>query len=149
MGLFLRPAPANTSAFRVQPDDYRKNLGEIKSLCDKAGIEVWFLTAPHALDISIPDYLYNSGEVEDPSELVEIHQGYNEILRSVATESKTRVVDLDYEINQLNKFKIFIEDHIHLSLAGRNLVADILVRNLAETGRDLSPAQAPGNETAQ
>ncbi len=45
---------AENAQMRVQPEDYRSNLARIHSLATGRDAKVWFLTAPHALDLAIP-----------------------------------------------------------------------------------------------
>ena len=119
---------------RVEPDDYRKNLLRIGELCRQQGIETWYITAPHALDIGIPPYLLTSGEILDPNDLIPLHQKYNAVVRAVGEQQKVPVIDLEAELDQLDKSQLFIDDHIHLSQQGRLYVAQRLVQTLGQRG---------------
>jgi lysophospholipase L1-like esterase len=146
-------------AMRVEPKDYRDNLTAIATMCDQLSCDTWFMTAPHALNLSIPDYLYTSGEVADPSALIPLHQSYNEIVREVAESTQSELIDLAQQFDRLEKQSLFLDDHIHLTLAGRRLVAETLVERLRslpefqtgplpgfQTGTSESPTVTPAGE---
>ena len=109
---------------RVALTDYRSNLTEIANLCRSLKCQCWFITAPHAMDLSIPDYLMTSGEVADPSQLIPLHQSYNAAVREVAERTASSLIDLESSIDALPKQSLFLEDHIHFTLAGRRYAAE-------------------------
>lgn len=119
---------------RVEPAEYAENLRQMKRECDRLGAEVWFLTSPHALDLGIPAFLVDSGEVIDPESTVELHRSYNAIVRRVGAELGVKVVDLAREIDGMDKQTLFDRDHIHLSDAGRTLVAAMLFARMLDGG---------------
>ena len=108
---------------RVALSDYRANLTEIANLADSISSECWFITAPHAMDLSIPDYLMTSGEVNDPSKLIPMHQNYNSVVREVAGQTGSSLIDLESKMDAIPKQPLFVDDHIHLTLEGREFAA--------------------------
>ncbi len=125
---------APRGGFRVELADYSENLREMKREADRAGTEIWFLTAPHALDLGIPRFLIESGDVDDPESLVELHRGYNKAMRDVARQVGVRLIDLERELDALPKQELFERDHIHLSESGRTYVAERLFAEMLESG---------------
>ncbi len=119
---------------RVTLDEYGANLRAMKRQADRLGAEIWFLTAPHAFDRGVPRFLLESGEVGDPQGVLELHRSYNEVVRRVGSELGVLVVDLEREIDAMagEKEKLFEPDHIHLSDAGRTLVAAMLYARMLD-----------------
>ncbi|MCO8120374.1 GDSL-type esterase/lipase family protein [Stieleria sp. TO1_6] len=126
---------------RVSLQDYRENLIAIADQCDAIGSETVFLTAPHAMDLSIPEYLLTSGEVADASQLIPLHQSYNAVVREVAAETDSGLIDLAAQIDQVDKLPLFIDDHIHLTLAGRQYVAEQIAGQVAAEAIEQASAQ--------
>ena len=52
LAAFVSGGLTNTSdkSLRVEPDDYQENLNRIGQQCQSRGIDVWYITAPHAFD---------------------------------------------------------------------------------------------------
>lgn len=118
---------------RVQLPDYESNLQAIADICDSIGSETWFLTAPHAMDLYVPDYLVSSGEVSDPGNLVALHQKYNEVVRAVAKATNSDLIDFESMFDQLQKRPLFLDDNTHLTTMGKELVAKTLSQHLLDT----------------
>ena len=55
-------------------------------------------------------------------------------MREVAASRDGRLVDLAKEIDTMNKFEMFIDDHIHLSQQGRLYVAKRVAQELRTSG---------------
>ncbi len=128
---------------RVEPEDYQSNLSRIHAICQAQDVQVWYLTAPHALDIGIPPYLLTSGEILDPDGLIPLHQEYNTVVRSVAKRQQADLIDLESEMDQMDKRTLFVDDHIHLSQQGRLYVAQRIMQTLRQRGiLDLDASQA-------
>jgi hypothetical protein len=66
--------------------------------------------------------------------LIGLHSQYNDIVRQVAGELSVPLVDLDREFSALDKGVLFIEDHIHLSQAGRILAGRLIAERIAREG---------------
>ncbi len=127
-------APPKRPGFRVEPSDYESNLMAMHKLSVEIGADLWYLTAPQALDLGIPPYLVTSGEVDDVGSLISLHEQYNSRVRNVAEQTKSVLVDLESELNRGDKASLFDDDHIHLSATGRQLVAAQLLANLHQHG---------------
>lgn len=125
-------APANI--MRVQPGDYADNLNHVGAQCATINAETWYITAPHALDLGIPPYLHSSGEITHPKDLIPLHRKYNSIVRDVAKKRGAYLIDLESEMDQLDKSQLFIEDHIHLSQEGRMYLVKHLFDSLKQRG---------------
>lgn len=128
-------ATSRDAGMRVEPEDYRSNLAAIGQQCKTAGIQCFYLTAPHAFDLGVPPYLVDSGEAKNLEDLIQIHSDYNNIVREVAESGAGTLIDLDREIDQMNKPELFIDDHIHLSQTGRLYVAQRFAKTLQATGQ--------------
>ena len=135
--------------FRVTPQEYATNLREMKQICDQIGSRIWYLTAPHAFDIGIPEYLSTSGEVAEGEDLLELHRRYNDVVRTEASDRGVTLVDLEHIIDSANKHDLFVEDHIHLSERGRLLVAERLFEQLEAEGLFEPDAEQGSGSTAR
>lgn len=136
LALLYRP-PARSSEPRVTLDEYAANLRAMKRDADRLGAEIWFLTAPQAFDRGVPRFLLESGEVDDPQKVLEVHRSYNQVVRRVGSELGVLVVDLEREIDAMaaEKEELFEPDHIHLSDNGRTLVAAMLYARMLDLGK--------------
>jgi lysophospholipase L1-like esterase len=135
LALAVRGVTTPTShQLRVSLADYAENLQAMKGACDRLGAEAWFMTAPHALDLGIPRFLVSSGEVKNPSALIELHRRYNREVRRVAAETGATLIDLEREIDAMEKEDLFLRDHIHFSDAGRTLAAERLMQAMESGG---------------
>ena len=123
---------ASAPEYRVSLDEYSFNLTEIAEAAEELGAEIWFITAPHALDLGIPGYLEGSGEVDDSTTLVALHRSYNERVRQTAAKLQVPLLDLEREFDARDKRPLFVDDHIHLSAAGRVLAARLLFAKMVE-----------------
>jgi len=130
---------------RVSTDDYADNLMTIAQKCNESEAMVWYITAPHALDLGIPPYLYSSGEISNPDDLIPLHRQYNQIVADVAQQQQASLIDLQAEIDQMDKSNLFIDDHIHLSPQGklyltRRMIDQMKQQGLLPAGESSSPA---------
>lgn len=120
---------------RVELDEYADNLRAIVRAGRKLKSEVWLITAPHALDSGIPAYLTATREVDDPAGLIAMHGAYNAAVRQVAQELDAPLLDLDREIEaRSDRASYFDDDHIHLSDAGKDYLAERLFEMAASRG---------------
>ena len=131
---------------RVSAGEYEENLREIARLGKEMDAKVVFITAPHALNLGIPDHLTENGEVSDPKRLVDLHRAYNDVVRQVASEQDVTILDLDREFDTFEKSNLFTEDHIHLSAIGRTLTASLLAREFQRAGILPQDNQLPAAE---
>jgi lysophospholipase L1-like esterase len=138
-GAKLRTAQS-AGAHRVELDEYADNLRQIVRAGRKLNAEVWLITAPHALDGGIPTYLTATREVDDPAGLIAMHGAYNDAVRQVAAELDAPLLDLDRELaGRPDKAALFDADHIHLSSAGKDLLAERLLQMASARGFVASP----------
>ena len=107
--------------YRVSLDDYASNLRNMKLAADAMGARLWFITAPHALELGVSSDLVASGEAADVAGVLRLHERYNDQVRAVAAELGVTLVDFDRLFNAMNKSGLFIDDHIHLSDTGRTI----------------------------
>ena len=117
---------------RVELDDYENNLLLMSQRCHAIGASVCFLTAPHALDLGIPPYLLTSGEVLRVNSLIPMHQRYNQVVRSIAQRQKDCLIDLETMMDEMDKRRLFVDDHIHLTDFGKQIVAKEIADRLVE-----------------
>ena len=126
--------PPHRPGLRVELPDYRANLLAMHDSMSGINGKIWYLTASHAMDLGIPDYLMTSGEVDDPALLVSLHRQFNGVVREVARDTASPAIDLEAETDAEDKQALFVEDHIHLTEAGRQFVAQRLVQELRKQG---------------
>ena len=119
---------------RVEPQDYITNLRSIQKACRSINAKVWYFTAPHALDLGIPPYLVESGEIADEASLIPLHRQYNQTVRSLATDLSSPLIDLESEMDGMNKAELFLDDHIHLTMKGRFYAARRMIDTLVAEG---------------
>ncbi len=66
-----------------------------------------------------------------------------------SAESSVTLVDLEHETDELDKFEIFVDDHIHLSEEGRFLVGKLLFGQLEADGLLVPEGEGAGFEHAE
>lgn len=133
-GAKLRTAQS-AGVHRVELDEYGDNLRAIVRAGRELKSEVWLITAPHALESGIPAYLTATREVDDPAGLIAMHAAYNQAVRQVAQDLDVPLVDLDREIEARgDRAALFDDDHIHLSDAGKDFLAQQLLEMASRQG---------------
>lgn len=133
----MKPAPEATLKgpgqlpLRVSFADYEQNLTEMIRVAQSAGIRPVLITAP-----ADPSQLDSSWVFPFPRELLpQIHAGYNQIVRKVASDKNIPLIDLSAEMEALQKTapentpKLF-SDGVHFSPFGCEIVAKILLVEL-------------------
>ena len=106
--------------YRVGPDDFRANLEQIVHTADSAGIRAILLTSP----IPSLEKYYPPGS---RSGLHRFHNRYNEIIREVAAETGTSLVDLDRGFDRYaNLWDNVQQDPIHFNAGGHRVAAEML-----------------------
>jgi lysophospholipase L1-like esterase len=120
------------SGFRVSPEDYHINLTHMAEVAQKNGFSMVFLTAPHGFDPGNPPvYFLNMGYFDDLSLLNDTHNQYNDIVRRVAAETGSTLVDLARIMDvRPDRNILFLTDGIHLSDSGIKTVAGYVHRAL-------------------
>ncbi|MBW2288347.1 MAG: hypothetical protein JRG80_01645 [Deltaproteobacteria bacterium] len=121
-GPHAKPVP------RVDLESYDSNLREIVSVARAAGIQVLFITAPQDLrDWDNPDL-----QPLSTRELVALHSRYNDIVRAVAAETGTGLLDLETMFELQKPRRLIAKDGIHFNPAGCRLTANVVADKIAE-----------------
>ena len=111
--------------YRVSPDDFESNLSEMIELIQQDNALPVLLTSPIP---SLADY-YPEGH---KSGLHSFHERYNEIIRSLASQSNIPLVDLAIEFDRHNDlFDDPLIDPIHFNARGHNLAARLIKEQLS------------------
>ncbi len=134
-------ATSTMDEFRVGLNDYELNLRRMGAACSEKGIPIWYLTAADAFEFGLPEYLRTSGEVNDPTQVKELHDSYNDVVRRVAGDTNAPCLDVAMEFAAMDKRMLFVDDHIHLSEVGREEIANRLLALLKK--HDMVPEVPP------
>ncbi len=114
--------------FRVSPDDYAENLQTMIETAGKIDAVPFLCTAPYGFTSdALPSYLKENDYFPDLSNLIEVHQNYNRIVRDTANKNEAPLIDLEKFFNQKqNKKAFFLKDGIHFSDKGLQTAAEII-----------------------
>lgn len=124
-----RLAGAGSSALlsepRVAPQEYRDNLARIEQIFSELNVPVIFLTAPTShYQLGMPDDLVRYNYVADTESGMRAHRAYNEIVRAVASDTGSFLIDLEAELASLSDPRsVFTKDGIHFTPEGLRRVA--------------------------
>lgn len=120
---------------RVPLDEYRANIVAILSLARECGARVVLVSAPSTHDLAVPQYLLTHRFQRDSHAVVEEHRRYNEALRELAARHQAPLLDLDALFAaREDRAKLFLEDGIHFSEAGRVAAARAFAQFVLEHG---------------
>jgi lysophospholipase L1-like esterase len=110
---------------RVPVDQYRQNLLKISEVFKERGVQIIFITAPTShYRLGVPDYLVEEKFTPDKEFAVLMHKKYNQVVRDVAKETESFLLDLESDFNMReNLDDIFMRDGIHFTSFGINEVA--------------------------
>ena len=113
---------------RVPIQEYEENLKEIEKKFDGLHVPAVFITAPTShYRLGVPDYLVENQYAKSKEEVLILHKAYNEIVREIAAESNTYLLDLEQKVDSLNNLdQIFLNDGIHFTRQGTEVVANII-----------------------
>lgn len=130
--LLRRPAPAATAkrVLRVPPDRYARGLSDLVEAIRAAGALPIVLTAPRAERIS--GRLVHQGQTTSVDDANQLHDAYAELTRAVAREWGVPLLDLAQQFAASGRRDLFSDDGIHLTDAGRQLVADRIFEIIAQ-----------------
>jgi lysophospholipase L1-like esterase len=140
--------PQPLDVLRVPPDAYRDNLVYMHEQLGKRDVPVVFITAPTShYAVRVPDYLVGREFAVDTQTLLHLHRQYNGIVREVARDTESTLLDLESEFESLpprDVGALFSRDGIHLSLAGVAVVASRIAAVVTEVmaGQPPSGVQA-------
>jgi lysophospholipase L1-like esterase len=113
---------------RVPLGEYEENLKEIESRFEGQDAPVLFITAPTShYRLGVPDYLVENQYAKSKEEVIVLHKAYNEIVRGIAADHNTYLLDLEQKVDSLNIIdKIFLNDGIHFNRQGTEVIAEII-----------------------
>ncbi|MBD3217233.1 MAG: hypothetical protein GF310_03075 [candidate division Zixibacteria bacterium] len=113
---------------RVPIQEYEANLDEIESRFEGQDVPVVFITAPTShYRLGVADYLVENQYAGSKEEVIILHKAYNEIVREIAAASNAYLLDLEQKVASLkNLEKIFLNDGIHFTREGTEVVANII-----------------------
>ena len=138
LGSFLFDKLEGTNQSELQPrvliSDYSKNLNGIISKFDKNKTKIIFLTIPSSHPVrGVPEKLISLGFVSSKEAALDLHSGYNQVIRDVAKQNKVALIDLEKKINLLDAGKLyefFQSDGIHFRSKGQHYITQQLTKEL-------------------
>ena len=134
MRLFREPGP-----YRVSLPDFRANLRSMVRIARDHDVIPILLTAPTSHRRGREPAYLALHSLDDLDDLVPLHQRYVQAVRDVAAEEDAPLVDLHHEFSQLPRHELerfFSSDGIHLTPEGDRKIAEIVDRELVQTGLD-------------
>jgi len=128
-------AAAGGQPLRVPPAQFERNLRAMVARIRAAGGTAVLITAPSTLSSgAIPSYLVAHGFVTTDGESIQVlHERYVDLVRRVARETGAPLVDAaaDFEASPDGGRALMRQDGIHLTAAGIQRLADLVVRVVA------------------
>jgi lysophospholipase L1-like esterase len=120
--------PAQLDSPRVPPEHFRSNLQEICGLFRDPLVPVVLVTAPTShYALGVPAQLIERGYAPDERTVVERHRAYAQIVREVAEEEGAILLDLERSYqDRADLAELFLEDGVHFTERGYELVAEIV-----------------------
>lgn len=113
------PAPV-----RVSEQEYGSNLREMARLLTAAGVECWFILAPHSFTADNTAHFLEHGNIIAGDDPREMHLSYLEVARQVAG---AKVVDLAAVFETMNADRVLLmRDGIHPTDPGHGVIARVL-----------------------
>ncbi|NIP41524.1 MAG: hypothetical protein GWO41_12840 [candidate division Zixibacteria bacterium] len=75
----------------------------------------------------MPDYLIENQYAKSKEAVIELHSEYNEVVREVAADDNSYLLDLEKRINSRDDLDdIFMNDGIHFTPPGTEVVGNII-----------------------
>ncbi|MBN1880047.1 hypothetical protein JW823_08055 [bacterium] len=129
---FKKTIEPESRPFRVSIPDYRRNLADIAGVAKEHGTQAVFLTAPHGFDPgNPPQYLKDMQYFNDLSQLIAVHEAYNDCVRETAQETGALLIDLARHAgNRPDRKILFLQDGIHLSDTGLEYISMVLSHDI-------------------
>lgn len=121
--------PSTTQPLRVPPGEYKRNLEQFVAICRRDGAVPVLATQPQNISGSNLRY-FHRGRFRADEDLAAYHRAYNMIVREVAGQTGSPLLDFDEEFDRRNKDWLLEPDGMHLSGPGHNLAARLLVTEL-------------------
>jgi len=146
-GKFLR---MESWKFRVPIEEYRRLLKEMIEMVNSNGSKIILATSPAGFGLGeLPDFLEALQFVRDASKLESVHNQYNQVVRELAQDSGTDIVDLDL-IFQEEGVKNFFDnpqkDIIHPNEQGLKLIAKSFAQKIMLMLPELGEVRRKDNE---
>ena len=113
---------------RVDLERYDANLREIVAIAREAGSDVLFITAPQELH----DWDNRDLQPLTTDELLALHARYNDVVRAVAAETGTGLLDLDALVERQKPRRLIAKDGIHFNPAGCRFTAQAAAAKISE-----------------
>jgi lysophospholipase L1-like esterase len=128
-------------ALRVPIDEYEHNLKEIERTFREVGTSVVFVTAPTShYALGVPPYLLLLHFVDSAESAIKLHRAYNDVVRKVAKETGSVLLDLEAEAEKRSDLgTLFTGDGIHFTDAGKAWIGELV----AQCIREHEPVHAP------
>lgn len=123
-------------SYRVGPLQYEDNLRALIAQARAIGAVPVLATQPQDETASAEQ---TSNSVSLPPGIGAVHKRFNSIVRSVAADTRTPLMDLDEEFDRRSKEYLLESDGMHLTGPGHNLVARLVIgalRNQKVISRD-------------
>ena len=134
---------------RVSPEQFEDNLRELVERTHSLGAMPVLLTEPENLNQASERNLEARNFVSpDTGAAVQVHHAYNAIVRRVAVDTHTPLVDLEEEFMRRNRENFFEPDGIHLTGRAHNHIARLVLALLRDEGR-ITPAEYDGIARAE
>ncbi|UCG62137.1 MAG: hypothetical protein JSV52_02295 [Candidatus Zixiibacteriota bacterium] len=121
---------------RVPAPQFRDNLKSISSILTGAGTRVVFITAPSNHEqAGVPRYLVEQRLAPNEAFVLSRHRQYCDIVRDVAMETASGLLDLQKEMAVRPNYGLFMTDGIHFTDTGLKAVAALVYVYLLESGQ--------------
>ena len=123
-----------TGSLRVAPEEFTRNLHRFAETVRAGGAVPVLATQPENLSAESLGHLAGEGFGTTGTELAQLHREYNRRVRAAAAELKVPLLDLEEAFELRNRAVLFEPDGMHLSAAGQNLAARLLIGVLRNEG---------------
>jgi lysophospholipase L1-like esterase len=123
-----------TGSLRVAPEEFTRNLRRFAETVRAQGAVPVLATQPENLSPESLGHLAGEGFGGGGNEQARLHRDYNRRVRAAAAELKAPLLDLEESFELRNRAVLFEPDGMHLSGAGQNLAARLLISALRNEG---------------
>jgi lysophospholipase L1-like esterase len=128
-------------ALRVPIEQYEHNLREIERTFRDSGTPVVFVTAPTShYKLGVPPYLLLLHFVDSAESAIKLHRAYNDVVRKVAKETRSVLLDLEAEAEKRTDVgALFTGDGIHFTDAGNAWIGERVAQCIREHETERAP----------
>ncbi|MCX7718223.1 MAG: SGNH/GDSL hydrolase family protein [Candidatus Sumerlaeaceae bacterium] len=123
-----------TAQMRVGPRQYERNLIALVTAVRDSGATAVLMTQPAHLTSDSLAHLEQEAFADAGEAVTRRHDEYNRIIRRVAADTQTLLLDVEEEFDRRNKQFLFDPDGIHLAGPGHNHVARLVIGLLRNAG---------------